>query len=109
MGNVMGCCQTKAARGGNGRRKLDGVDDDADPEVPLCRVNSAWHGCTGEGQGRVDVDAVVGGEVPGVSTTCDYDVSVLLTVEVPLLLFSYEDAKHRMKMLSIQKNNGSGW
>ncbi|KAJ1488067.1 ankyrin repeat-containing domain protein [Baffinella frigidus] len=33
MGNVMGCCQTKAARGVNGKLKLDGVDDDAEPEV----------------------------------------------------------------------------
>ena len=58
-----------------------------------------------KGPGRFDVDAVLGGEVFGVSTTCDNDSrhsSVPLAVEVPLLLFSYEDAW-------LQKNHSSGW
>jgi hypothetical protein len=43
MGNVMGCCQTKAAKGGHGKRTLDGVDDEAEPEVwPRSPEPSTW-------------------------------------------------------------------
>jgi len=43
MGNVMGCCQTNAAKGGHGKRTLDGVDDEAEPEVwPRSSDPSTW-------------------------------------------------------------------
>lgn len=52
MGNVMGCCQTKLAKGGNGKLKMDGVDDDAEPEV-RARPPTLIHPCGLKRDGKI--------------------------------------------------------